>query len=178
MSSFLKPVRAYEDTLKKTGLNSVFATGIANTLGLEHRGQEHKLMLLASTNPAQYSQDRQTAYEMVVKSMVEQAYSDLWLLLSEGKMSNGSGDKVDVLKMNGLAESVYAPKIPDQEISQIATDFARYIVQAYDDVFERVLPTRFTSLANDKLARVPMSELARAPIGNGPVIGGNEPALP
>lgn len=145
------------NSVRATQSESVFKLPIKNTLGLDNLKAKAQLKSFALSKPVEYTQMRTDAYTKVVESTVEGVYESLWDLLKKGeikgdKMFSGSGDAV---------MRDWSPQLQDAEIAKLATGFAESIMNLYDDIFEKIVPSDYKELAEDKITHLAKMEIAK-----------------
>ena len=124
--------------------DSVFKLPIRNTLGLDALKSKSLLKSFALQNPVDYTKMRSKAYDTIVSGLVESNYEIIWNLLKNGQDEKGR----TIISLDGTE---WSPNLPDQEISKIAGGYAESILNLFDDIFEKILPSDYKSMADDKL---------------------------
>lgn len=147
----------YESKVKSLEEKSVFKLPIKNTLGLDNLKSKAELKSYALAHPVEYTQMRTEAYTSVVENAVEGVYESLWKLLKEGKV----GDRNVFDNSNDAKMKTWSPQLQDAEVARLATGFAESIMNLYDEIFEKICPSDYKQLADDKITHLAKMEIAK-----------------
>jgi hypothetical protein len=144
----LDNVRAeYDKKILAMKEKSVFDLPIKNTLGLDNMRRKAELKAFALQHPVEYTKARAEAFEDIVSQMVEDSYRIIWNLLKKGEIGN-SGITL-FSKTKGL--ELWSPQLQDAEISKLATGYSESVLNLFDELFEKIVPSDYKQLAEDKL---------------------------
>ena len=135
----------------KVNKQSVFNLPIKNTLGLDNLKQKAVLKAYALQHPVEYTKARAQAYENIVSRLVQENYDHIWNLLKQGKIDNLSNETI----FQGVAGlEGWTPGLQEAEIGKLATGYAESIMNLFDDIFEKIVPSDYKQLAEDKLTQI------------------------
>ena len=138
---------ATKEEYDKVNKQSVFNLPIKNTLGLDNLKRKAELKAYALQHPVEYTKARAEAFEDIVSQMVEDSYRIIWNLLKKGEIGN-SGITL-FSKTKGL--ELWSPQLQDAEISKLATGYSESVLNLFDELFEKIVPSDYKQLAEDKL---------------------------
>ena len=148
-------VRSVVNERYDTKKDSVFKLPIKNTLGLDNMKSKAQLKTYALQYPVEYTKARSDAYSFVVEKMVSDNYEIIWNLLKNGKVDGVSIFK-DNTNLNG-----WAPNLQDAEVAKIATGYAENILNLFDEIFEKIVPSDYKQLAENKATKLAQLELIK-----------------
>ena len=101
--------------------------------------------------PVKYTKARASAYERIVSRLVQENYDQIWNLLKQGKIDNLTDETIfdDEPDLKD-----WTPGLQDAEIGKLATGYAESIMNLFDDLFEKIVPSDYKQLAEDKLTHI------------------------
>ena len=140
-----------EKVYNQINKESVFHLPITNTLGLDNLKQKAILKAYALQEPVKYTKARADAYERLVTRLVKENYDQIWNLLKQGKIDNLTDEKIFEDEPD-LKD--WTPGLQEAEIGKLATGYAESIMNLFDDLFEKIVPSDYKQLAEDKLTHI------------------------
>ena len=133
---------------------SVFHLPIKNTLGLDNLKAKAVLKAYALQHPSEYTKARAEAYSTIVETMVETNYEIIWNLLKSGIISDSKTIFNDVAELKS-----WSPNLQDAEIAKLATGYSEQILDLFDGIFEKICPSDYKAMAEDKLTNIAKLDL-------------------
>ena len=136
---------------KAVNEKSVFDLPILNTLGLDNMSAKAELKAYALQNPVEYTKVRSEIYKKVVSNIVLTSYKSIWKLLKQGLTTNPADGQDEKLFPDTSDLKDWTPQLQDAEVGRLATGYAESMLNLFEDIFEKILPSDYKQLAEDKL---------------------------
>ena len=113
-------------------------------LGNDYSTYRQNAFGLSVGSPAVYMELRKSVIENLKKKAIGNLYETIYNAMSAG--TDAGGDDLGV-----LAAGLGAPKIPPNEINNLALSCAKTLSEYLDQVCEKLLPLSFKSVADARL---------------------------
>ena len=126
-----------------------------NYLGLEHDQFKSDMMQIALTNPTHYYALRNAVMQNTVRTIVSEMYDKIYLLLTKGKLTDGSANSSAAIGPEGAIPNVtgkFIPNMSEKEVSDFAMSCATTMRSMLVQAIHKLLPDDYINLASARLA--------------------------